>query len=123
MGLNHNTPLSFSKKLRLLDAKDYARVFQNPYKVSSGLFVLLYRSNNLPYSRLGLVISKRRLGLSVQRNRVKRLIRESFRLHQKELIGFDVVVLANKQSAFVSNAELYERLSKKWQKMKRFQKK
>ena len=123
MSVSYNEYHSFCKKKRLLKPKEYSYVFEKPYKISSGYFVILYRPNKLTYSRLGLVISKRRLALSVQRNRVKRLIRESFRLHQKKLIGLDIIVLANTKTATVSNELLYNRLDKKWIKLVGFSKK
>ncbi len=48
------------------------------------------------HPRLGLVIGKESVKLSVERNRLKRLIRDSFRLHQELLAGLDIVVVARK---------------------------
>jgi ribonuclease P protein component len=52
---------------------------------------LLAAPNGLDYARLGLIVPKKIISTAVGRNRVKRLIRESFRLHQADLIGLDVV--------------------------------
>ncbi len=51
-------------------------------------------ANDLPRSRLGLSVSKR-IGNAVKRNRVKRLLREAFRLNQHDLpVGLDIICVA-----------------------------
>ncbi|OYY95374.1 MAG: ribonuclease P protein component [Hydrogenophilales bacterium 28-61-23] len=52
---------------------------------------LLAAPNGLEYPRLGLIVPKKIIPTAVARNRIKRLIRESFRLNQNELIGLDLV--------------------------------
>jgi ribonuclease P protein component len=52
---------------------------------------LLAAPNGLNYPRLGLIVPKKIISTAVGRNRVKRLIRESFRLNQADLAGLDVV--------------------------------
>ena len=53
---------------------------------------ILQCPNGLEYPRLGLVVAKKVLPRAVDRNRVKRVLREAFRLGQWELGGLDVVV-------------------------------
>jgi len=61
--------------------------------------VIYVLPNRINITRLGLTVSKK-VGKSVKRNRVKRLIRESFRLSQKQIMpGYDIVVVA-KPSAY-----------------------
>jgi ribonuclease P protein component len=52
---------------------------------------LLAAPNNLNFPRLGLIVPKKIIATAVGRNRIKRLIRESFRLNQHHLFGIDVV--------------------------------
>jgi len=52
---------------------------------------LLAAPNGLSYARLGMIVPKKIISTAVRRNRVKRLIRESFRLNQVDLAGLDVV--------------------------------
>jgi ribonuclease P protein component len=52
---------------------------------------LLAAPNGLDYPRLGLIVPKKIIAKAVGRNRIKRLIREAFRLNQSELAGLDVV--------------------------------
>ncbi|MCC6610465.1 MAG: ribonuclease P protein component [Burkholderiales bacterium] len=55
-------------------------------------FVIHSLPNALPYPRLALVVPKRLVARAVGRNRIRRLMRESFRLRQRELGGRDVVI-------------------------------
>lgn len=65
-------------------------------------------------ARLGLIIPKKHLRLSVQRNEVKRVIRESFRAHQHSLSGLDLLVLA--RAGIVSQNKKQQRaiINKSW---------
>ena len=59
----------------------------------------------MPHCRLGLVIAKKNVRLAVQRNRIKRLLRESFRAHHGSQ-GIDIVVLARRGLDNIDNPEL-----------------
>jgi ribonuclease P protein component len=61
--------------------------------------------------RLGLVVT-RRLGKAVQRNRVKRLLREFFRRHQTGLPAFDLVIMAKKGAPALSYHQVEEELGR-----------
>ncbi|QGJ69319.1 Ribonuclease P protein component [Planctomycetales bacterium 10988] len=72
----------------------FREVFANRCSFSAGAFLTYVKANGEPKSRLGLSVSKRKVGKAVQRNRWKRLFREAFRLEQHELPkGFDFVVV------------------------------
>jgi len=108
----------FSKSKRLLTAHDYKAVFdQAKWKVSSKELLCLSNSNGFNSPRLGLVIAKKNVKLAVQRNRVKRVIRESFRLHQADIPNIDIVILARRGLAELSNDELHVLLQKQWQRL------
>jgi ribonuclease P protein component len=110
----------FEKSLRLLNASEYQAVFdESRLKVSTAEILFLARKNNLTQPRLGLVIAKKNVRLSVQRNRVKRIIRESFRLQQHQLPGIDVIVLARKGLGELDNKQLHETCNQLWQQLEK----
>ena len=109
---------SFGKAKRLLNAKDYSRVFDGAEaKASHKHLLLLAKTNNRPGHRLGLVIAKKNVRLAVQRNRVKRIAREFFRTLPATEPGLDVVLLARRGLGQLDNAELSSILQQQWQKL------
>ena len=108
----------FGKRLRLLDATAYRAVFDNvELKAGSPHLVMLCCHNELGHPRLGLVIAKKHVRLAARRNRLKRLIRESFRQHQHHLPALDIVVLARKGADELDNQAAYRLLDKQWKKL------
>ncbi len=111
---------AFPKSLRLLQSSDFKTVFdQPPFRASHQYFLILARPNNLDHPRLGLVIAKKNIRLAVRRNRLKRLIRESFRHQQQSLAGLDVIVLARKSMDEMNNSDVTEQLTQQWQRLLR----
>ena len=96
----------FQPELRLLNQKDYSQVFDQAFKLNNKAFTLLARENNLGHPRLGLVIAKKNLKLACQRNAIKRLLREHFRLQQKEYASFDLVILTRRDIAQLSKTDI-----------------
>lgn len=107
----------FGRYSRLLAAKDYARVFENPIRSSDNYFTVLACKRDVGVARLGLAVSKKNAKLAVERNRIKRLTRESFRAHKSELEGLDIVVMNRRQTAQQDNRTLVQSLSRHWQKL------
>jgi ribonuclease P protein component len=105
---------SFQRRDRILHAADFGRVFAQPARSPGVFFVLLARPNGLSFPRLGLAVSKKNIKTAVQRNRIKRLIRETFRQRKTTLGGCDCVVLARQPAGRASNAELLAALEKHW---------
>jgi ribonuclease P protein component len=113
-------PATFGKEKRLLNAKDYSRVFDGAeVKASHKNLLLLAIKNNEPGHRLGLVIAKKNVRLAVQRNRMKRVAREFFRSLPLSDNSMDVVLLARRGMDQLDNAELYSILRQQWQKVER----
>lgn len=111
---------SFHRSLRLLDAGAYKAVFDDAkIKVSNQQVLFLARPSGSATPRLGLVIAKKNVRHAVQRNRIKRIARESFRLQQQNLSGIDVVVLARRGLDQLDNASLQELFNQLWQQLQK----
>ncbi|BBI01031.1 RNase P protein component [Buchnera aphidicola (Nipponaphis monzeni)] len=93
----------FSKKLRLLNSSQFSYVFQKPFKISNKELIILARKNILPYPRIGILIGCKSIKKAHDRNRIKRLIRETFRLSQNKLIAMDYIVIAKKKIKLLDN--------------------
>jgi ribonuclease P protein component len=89
--------LKFPKSLRLLSRSQYlAMNGQGFHKLPLEGFLVIIGPNLLDRNRLGITVTKK-IGCAVVRNRVKRLVREFFRLNQgKWLCGFDFLFIARK---------------------------
>lgn len=108
----------FSRRLRLLTGGDFKYVFDGAvFKVSEQSLLILSRPNGLEHPRLGFVISKKNIRRAVKRNRVRRIIRESFRLHQHELPNVDIVILARKGLDDLDNEQLHKVIDRCWSRL------
>lgn len=88
---------SFPPSRRIRKRKDLDLVFREGSLFSTPSITIRYRKNNLPFPRLGMILS-RKIGKAVYRNRIKRWIREVFRKNQGEIPGYDCVVLVSPHS-------------------------
>jgi ribonuclease P protein component len=106
------TDFSFSKKERLLNQADFVLLKNAGKKIHSACFIAQIKRNNLENSRLGLTISKK-AGKAVTRNRLKRLVRESFRANKHNLSGFwDINIIAKKNVAQSSSEQIFASMDK-----------
>ena len=80
------------RECRIVSRAEYDAVYREAKRRSSRQFTLFVRPNGLPISRFGWSI-KKALGNAVKRNRIRRRLREIFRLHRREIaVGWDIVV-------------------------------
>ena len=79
-------------------------------------FLILFQTSELNNARLGLTISKKNIKKASDRNRYKRLVRESFRLTL--LPEVDIIFLSRRGLDNLSNAELNNKLASAWKKLK-----
>ncbi len=107
-----------SREHRLLRPAQFQRVFAEPVKSADRCLVVLSRTTETGQpARLGLAIAKRHIKKAVARNRIKRLIRESFRHHKAQLAGRDFVVLARGGLDRRDNREIFNSLDQHWQRL------
>ena len=110
---------TFPRHVRLLSSRDFQTVFRdNTCRSSDQIWTLLARQNNFTDARLGMAISKRVLNRAVDRNRIKRIVRESFRRHKQELCGMDVIVMCKQGVKQMENMELFDSLNVLWARVK-----
>lgn len=113
-------PCGFHKALRLLNAADYKSVFDDAsLKVSSRQVLFLARPNGRKQPRLGLVVAKKNAKYATQRNRIKRIARENFRLRQHQLAGIDTIVLARHGLDQLDNAEIHALFDQLWHQLQK----
>lgn len=103
---------------RLNKPADYQELFASGRRTGDRLFSIITRHNTLTNARLGLAISKKNVPLAVRRNRLKRIIRESFRRHQTELEGLDVMVMVKRQINNTNDDIIIGTLDKHWNNVK-----
>ena len=115
---------SFSPSVRIRCAADYKCVFDGAlFKVHQPHFLFLAKVSEQPHSRLGIVVAKKKVRRAHERNRIKRLARESFRLNQQQIDLLDIVVMPKIGIEAIPNAELHQQLQFAWQKLQRLVKK
>ena len=91
-GSSAPTRFRYPRSHRLSGRRTFSAVFAHRVRRSAGPITVAARPNGLTHNRLGLSVPKR-LGNAPQRNRVKRLVREAYRLHQHDLpAGYDLIV-------------------------------
>ena len=96
--------MQFSDSLR--NNRDFQVVFKTGKSYANKLLVMYVRENGTEKNRLGISVSKK-VGNSVVRHRVKRLIKESYRLQEKVFnSGLDIVIIARNSAAFVDYSEM-----------------
>lgn len=105
------------REARLRRPGDFAALRTSSGRASGRCFHMRYRDNALGQARLGLAISKRVSKRAVERNRIKRLLRESFRRVRHQLPAVDMMVMAREHAAGVPGQQLLAELDGLWRKL------
>ena len=101
---------SFQKSERLLNRADFVNVNRSGQRHHTKHFIVILTQNGLGSNRLGITVSKK-TGSAVKRNRVKRLIREFFRLNRLYFPqGYDILIVAKKDASYCHLREIKEEL-------------
>lgn len=109
----------FPRSVRLLSSGDFRNVFDTvTCKASNAHFVLLAQHQNSESARIGFVIGKKNVRKSVQRNRIRRVIRESFRHRRRDIPALDIIVLVRKGADQFDNEQIGKQLDYLWRKLR-----
>lgn len=114
--------MSLPPQHRLTEKRAFREIFEKPCVASDPFFKIMARLNGQNCSRLGLAVSRKVDRRAVQRNRLKRLVRESFRLQLAAHPGVaaaNYLVLPRPQAVTISHAEVFERLARLWNNVNR----
>jgi ribonuclease P protein component len=96
------------KKEILRRKEDFSAIYKKGKSVPDRYVVVFYKKNNLPYNRISFLASKK-VGNSVQRNRAKRLMKETYRHICTDIKkGFDIIIIARN----TINHRKYDEVSK-----------
>ena len=98
--------IRFPKTHRLRKADEFSSVIRFRCSASSEFLQIFAKPNNLSHSRLGLVVAGKIERLAINRNRVKRLLREAFRARQSDLTGLDIVVRLRGRVSYSNSLQL-----------------
>jgi ribonuclease P protein component len=109
--------LTLPAQLRLRHKRDFDAAYARGRRLSDGFFTVIATSNQSGAPRLGLSVAVRTAGGGVARNRIRRIIRESFRLHQHEIPAVDLVVSMRPAARAAASSELRASLAVLWKKV------
>lgn len=107
--------MPFSPRQRIRTKAEFDDVYKNGRRAGDVYFGVAFRANPAGAPRLGMSVSVRAVGSAVARNRLRRLIRESFRQRQRELPGIDIVITARAGAKNAPAQELRKSLASHWQ--------
>jgi ribonuclease P protein component len=106
--------LQFGADLRLRSKLQFDAVHAGGRRVDDKYFALRFKPNGLDHARIGLAVAIKTMGNAVTRNRLRRLIRESFRLSQHDLPAVDIVVAAKNPAREAPVTSLRASLATLW---------
>jgi ribonuclease P protein component len=112
-------PLSFPPARRLRTPGDFKRVYAAGRRLGHDFFSVTAQPNELERARLGMAVAVRAMGGAVERNRIRRLIRESFRLHQAQVPALDIVIGVRPTARAAAAPELRASLERLWERLQR----
>ena len=107
----------FPKSRRLVCSTEYRSVIAHGCRSKDTLFVVYAHGKSRQLGRLGITVSRRVAPRAVERNRIKRVIRESFRHQQKFLVGLDIVTIARGATRGIETKQLLVSLEGHWRRV------
>jgi ribonuclease P protein component len=106
----------FGRAFKINQSSQYSSVFNNAdFRVSSPNLTFIVKENNLSHGRIGVVVAKKNIRRAVDRNLVKRIVKESFRKGEVSTLMVDIVVLVRSNLIRLSRKQQNEDLTSLWQ--------
>jgi ribonuclease P protein component len=109
--------LTLPARLRLRRKSDFDAAYARGRRIGDGFFAVTATMNEAGAARLGMAIAVRAAGGAVARNRIRRIIRESFRVHQHTLPAVDIVVSMRPNARAAASAALHQSLAALWKRI------
>jgi len=106
--------LTLPRSARLLKSAEFRWVMAKASKIYPPGFVLFGRRLVDSPAKIGLAVSRKVSKKAVERNRIKRLVRESFRRYKPELVGLNIVFVAKPALVNMSNKQISFHLDNSW---------
>jgi len=101
---------SFPKTSRILNRADFIRLAKSGNKIHSDCFIAAVSKSEYGHVRIGITVTKK-VGNAVVRNRIKRFVREYFRLNRQKITGsWDINIIAKKKVANLTSLQTFKAL-------------
>ncbi|RXK18554.1 ribonuclease P protein component [Macrococcus sp. DPC7161] len=99
------------KAYRIKRNEDFQAVYKKGQSVANRQFIVYrYKGTDLDHFRIGISVSKK-IGNAVTRNRIKRAIRETFKVYKEDMVAMDFIIIARKPAAEMTVAEIHKSLT------------
>ncbi len=109
----------FKKKDKILKRREFLQLQRYGRKIQDKNFLVIYSDGKFEINRIGITVSKK-LGNAIKRNRIKRLVREQFRMNRDKIEEFkDINVIAKKKAGEISADMVFKSLDGIFKKMHR----
>jgi len=100
----------FKKKDKILKKREFLQLKRCGKKIQDRNFIVIYSDGRFEKNRIGITVSKK-IGNAVKRNKIKRLIRENFRMNRDKIAEFmDINVIAKKKAGEISADMVFKSL-------------
>jgi ribonuclease P protein component len=109
--------MRFPRTARLTRPGEFKRLFAQGQRQTDACFAVLALDTGQSTARLGLVVPRRLQRRAVDRNRIRRVVREHFRFNSQRLPAMDIIVMVREGLKNQSNTALRHSLDRHWQKL------
>lgn len=108
---------SLPRTFKLKTDSQFNLVFTKGKKIKSDFCAIFFYPNNLPYSRIGIVVAKKNINKAAKRNSIKRVIKESFRYRRHDITGIDIIINIYRSANNLTKKQLRACLEEQLQKL------